>query len=154
MAREKSKSDKLASVGITAETGTVLLKGPEGDVRLVWDAEGKDRVCTLPAGEYAVRTIRTERTREGTHWFLSTTGPAGEPKEFKAGRTRTLKVPTGVVFKGRAKKAGEGLALGFALTTPDGAGISVYKEDRRVKVTYEVLDRMGKSVAEGTMTYG
>ncbi len=136
------------------EAGNVLLAGPAGDVLLVWKRGEKDRARGLPPGSYRLRTVRVEREEKGRHWFVSTTGPAGEPLALEAGKTRRIEVPGEVRFHAMAKRKGREISLGFDVKGPDGRGLSVYRDDRRVPVLYRVLDAKGDEVASGTMNYG
>lgn len=128
-----------------------MLVGPAGDVTLVWSKGGKR---ALPAGTYRVRTTRVERERGGMHWFLSSTSPPRESITIKAGRTVRVEVDDAVHFTCRARRKDDRIQLGFAIKGADGRGLSVYKNDRRVPVTYKVLAKDGKVLASGTMNYG
>lgn len=88
------------------------------------------------------------------HWFLSSGGPPGKPVEAVAGKALRLGAADEVRFQARAKADRNGLDLGFALTDAAGRGLSVYRNDRRVAVTFKVLSKEGAVLAEGTMTYG
>ena len=46
----------------------------------------------IPTGKYRLRSVRVERERDGTHWFVSMSGPPGEPREFPAGATTKLEI--------------------------------------------------------------
>ncbi len=51
------------------------------------------------------------------------------------------------------RKKGQ-LQLGFGIRGADGRGLSVYRNDKRVPVTYKVLSSKGKPLAWGKMNYG
>lgn len=134
--------------------GSIILAGPDGDVTLSWAAADEARERLLPAGTYRLRTTRSERSQGDEHWFVSSTGPAGKPRRFAAGAVETIKVDDSVRFEGRAKRESGELQLNFMIAAADGRGLSVYRDDRRVDVGYEVLDRKGGVLATGTMNYG
>ena len=90
----------------------------------------------------------------GVHWFLSSTSPPRESITIKAGRTVRVEVDDAVHFTCRARRKDDRMQLGFAIKGADGRGLSVYKNDRRVPVTYKVLAKDGKVMASGTMNYG
>jgi hypothetical protein len=46
------------------------------------------------------------------------------------------------------------LQLGFGIQGADGRGLSVYRNDKRVPVTYKLLARKGRVLASGGMNYG
>jgi hypothetical protein len=133
------------------KAGSVGFAGPDGDVTLVWKKGG---VRALPAGTYRVRTTRVEREKGGVHWFLSSTSPPRERVTVKAGRTVRVAVDDTVHFEPRIRRQDDRIQLGFAIKAADGRGLSVYKNDRRVPVTYKVLAKDGKVLASGTMNYG
>ncbi|MHC4135502.1 MAG: hypothetical protein ACYS0K_11000 [Planctomycetota bacterium] len=114
----------------------------------------KGGVRALPAGTYRVRTTRVEREKGGVHWFLSSTSPPRERVTVKAGRTVRVAVDDTVHFEPRIRRQDDRIQLGFAIKAADGRGLSVYKNDRRVPVTYKVLAKDGKVLASGTMNYG
>lgn len=133
------------------ETGSVVLAGPAGDVTLAWSKGGRR---ALPAGTYRVRTTRVEREQGGVHWFLSSTSPPREKITVKEGRTVRIEAGAVVRFTPRIRQKDDRMQLGFAIRGTDGRGLSVYKNDRRVPVTYKVLAKDGQVLASGTMNYG
>jgi hypothetical protein len=140
------------------EEGSAVLAGPDGEVTLAFGADAKE--CALPPGKYRVRTTRIVRE----NFILSSAGkpePALEMKEcakkarmMDVAETARLQVGETVRFECRAKRHGKKLQLGFMIKGADGRGLSVYKDDKRVPVTYKVLAADGKVLAEGKMTYG
>jgi hypothetical protein len=141
----------LGRVMTTIEAGSVVLAGPGGDVTLVWQKGG---VRALPAGIYRVRTTRVEREKGGVHWFLSATSQPREQYTVKAGRAVRIAFDDTVHFEPRIRRQGDRMQLGFTIKAADGRGLSVYKNDRRVPVTYKVLAKKGAVLASGTMNYG
>ena len=133
------------------EAGSIVLAGPDGDVTLVWRKGG---ARALPAGTYRVRTTRVEREKGGVHWFLSSTSPPREGITVKARRTVRLEVDQAVHFEPRIRRKGDRVQLGFTIKAADGRGLSVYRNDRRVPVTYSVLSKKGEVLASGTMNFG
>ena len=66
-----------------------------------------------------------------------------------------LEVGTTVRFKGLVRGfRGNNLLLGFQITGADGRGLSIYRDGKRVRVTYRVRSKKGKVLAEGAMNYG
>jgi len=132
--------------------GSILLAGPKGDVVLVW--RGREEARSLAPGTYRLRTTRVGRTDGKAWWLLSSTGAPGRALEVKEGGEVAIEVGDTVHFDAKVKRAGDRLQLGFTIQGRDGRGLSVYRNDRRVPVTYEVLDAAGAVLAAGTMTYG
>ena len=121
---------------------------------LVWAAGEKKRVRGIPPGNYRVRSVRQEREEKGSHWILSATTPHADARRFTAGKTTRLKVGDTLHIAGRAKLKKKRLQLGFSLQNAAGWGASVYRDDKRVAVTYEVLGKGGRVLASGPMNYG
>ncbi|MGQ0612684.1 MAG: hypothetical protein ACT4PV_02885 [Planctomycetaceae bacterium] len=136
------------------ETGSLILKGPQGDVALVWSETSAGASCAVPAGEYRLKSSRVERMAEGTHWFLSSTGAPGQPIALAAGKTLRIAAGGAVHFKGTAKRHGAELQLRFSIQGADGRGLSVYRDDRRVPVLFKVLGAKDAVLAIGSMSYG
>jgi hypothetical protein len=141
-----------AHVETNLEEGSIILKGKEHDVALVW--KGKREARLLAPGYYRVRTTRIVRRKGKDHWFLSQTGPPLPPSPFEQGKTIRIEVGDSVHFKGHVKRKKDRLQLGFGIRGADGRGLSVYKNDKRVPVTYKLLSRDGRTLASGTMNYG
>jgi len=136
------------------QSGSLILKGPQGDVTLIWSEASAGAPCAVSAGEYRLQTTRVERMQEETHWFLSSTGAPGNPIGLKAGKTTRIAAGAAVHFKGSAKRHGAELQLRFSIQGADGRGLSVYRDDRRVPVLFKVLGAKGVLLAEGSMNYG
>lgn len=157
--RAPEKREGQGRVTASFAEGSAVLAGPNGEVTLAWDPKTPDRA--LPPGKYRVRTTRIVRE----DWILSSAGtpePALAVKDFRKERARLfdvaeparLEVGETVRFDGHAKREGARLQLGFSIKGADGRGLTVYKDDVRVPVTYKVLAKDGAVLAEGTMNYG
>jgi len=149
---EQAPRDGEAVIASDISVGSMVLAGPDGDVTLIWN-EARSKLG-LPPGAYRVRTTRIEREAKGVHWFVSSTGQPGPPLQFEAGRTARLDVQPTVRFRASVKRKGRKLQLGFAITAADGRGLSVYRDGKRIPVTYRLLSSKGKVLAKGRMNYG
>ena len=150
------RSTDGAAIVKSRDAGSVVLAGPGGDEAcIVWGA-GQPR-ASIASGRYTVRTTRIERKKDDEHWFLSSCGPAGHKKQtikLKRGEN-TFKLGDTVHFEGMVRGwHGGRLVLGFAIRGADARGLSVYRQDKRVPVTFRVLDRKGNVLSEGPMNYG
>lgn len=143
-----------AAVVSDVKAGSIVLVGPAGDVALQWGFGEADAARGLPTGEYRVRTTRVEREQEGVHWFLSSTSPPQAPLQLTADRPTRIDVDPAVHFKAQVKRHGKKLQLGFGIMGADKRGLSVYRDDKRVHVTYRVLSAKGRVLAKGNMNYG
>ena len=135
-----------AKVAASFAEGSAVLAGEGGDVTLVWDP--KARAPEAPPGTYRVRSTRIVRES----WIISAS--AGPEPSLTVKDKAELKVDETVRFDGHAKRHGAKLQLGFSIKAADGRGLTVYKDDRRVPVTFKVLAKDGKVLAQGTMNYG
>ncbi len=156
--RAPEKREGSGRVTASFETGSAVLSGPDGEVTLAWDA--KTTEYALASGKYRIRTTRIVRE----NWLISSAG-APEPSltvplcarpagHFDVAETARLTIDETVRFEGHAKRNGKKLQLGFSISASDRRGLTVYKDDKRVPVTYKVLAKDGEVLAEGTMTYG
>jgi hypothetical protein len=157
-----SDREKSALVTTSMARGSVVLSSPgRRDVALVWNGKAdakRPEPRALPPGKWRVRTTRIERTKAGEHWFLSASSPHGQKLELEAGKPAHVEVAAVVVFNGKAARKGNGLQLGFTITSRDPGGghrgMSIYKNKKRVPVLYEVRDTDGKVLSSGRMNYG
>ena len=152
-APKRPKGQALVETNLDA--GSIILLGPGGDTAaLVWKLDDKDRRRALPPGAYRLRTTRIERLTGKDHWFLSSTGPPGAERVLKADKTARIDVDDTVQFKAGARRNGGRLQLNFVIFGADHRGLSVYKNDKRVPVTWKQLSKKGKTLASGKMNYG
>ncbi len=142
----------LALVETNLEKGSIILAGDKGDFALVW--KGKKGSRSLLPGGYRLKTTRIARTKGKGHWFLSQTGPPLPPQQLEPGKTIRIDVGDSVHFTPSVKREKGRLQLGFGIRGADGRGLSVYRNDKRVPVTYKLLSRDGRVVASGKMNYG
>ena len=136
------------------ESGTIFLRGPDGDVGLDWKKDDESRERALPPGAYHLRTVRVEHTSGKDHWFVSISGQHGPKYKLCQGDTTKIAVPTKVKFKAHARRRGGEVRLGFGITDVNRRGLSIYRNDRRVVVTYKMVSRDGRLLKSGKMNYG
>lgn len=143
-----------ALVQASFKTGTIFLRGPEGDIGLDWKNSDKQRGRALPPGHYQLRTVRIERTDGEDHWFVSISGQHGRKYKLRQGASKKIVVSSDVNFRAHARRHGQNLRLGFGITDASKRGLSIYKNDSRVAVTYKLLSKKGKVLNTGKMNYG
>jgi hypothetical protein len=151
---DKAPEGAGAHVEPTFDAGSVILQRGDRLFALVWSKDDKDRRRALPPGEYRLRTTRLEGEKDGAWWFLSSTGPAKTVVRVAERGPTKFSIPGEVHFKACARRRGQKLQLGFAIFSAEHRGLSVYRDGKRVPVTYKVLDKMGKVIDEGRMNYG
>jgi len=134
------------------QEGSVVLADDKGEITLAWGpkekAPGEPTGASAKAGTYRVRATRIVRE----NFLISCSGKPEPSLVVKDGAK--LEVDETIRFECRAKRKGRRLDLGFVIKGADGRGLSVYKDGKRVPVTYKVLGKDGAVLAEGTMNYG
>ncbi len=144
----------MARVVLERGSGHLVLSGERGEFAPAWRASDVERARGLPAGRYHLRTARLERELEGTHWCVSISGPPAPSLTLDAGRTRVLSVDGGIHFAAQARAEEGEIKLGFSIRSADRRGLSIYRDDRRVSVSYAVRAPSGEVLRTGTMSYG
>lgn len=143
------------------ERGALILRGPRGVVvRLSWEAEAADGAESsderraLPAGSYDLVGYRIlERGEDGSLWHVSASAPKGKPirvLEVEAGATSSVDVDGTVHVKRRLGAS----QIGMGIQGEGEAGLSIYKDGKRIPIRFELRDHAGGVVAEGRMRYG
>ena len=135
----------------------LLVRNPDGEpLRLSWErVEGRepsaDRRRALPAGVYSVVGLRwIDRSRGGEVWHTSATGRQLGDLDVEAGEEQVLELdPTIEISRGLG---GGQVAMG--ITHPSGAGLSIYKDGRRIPIEFRLVAANGRIVASGSMRYG
>jgi hypothetical protein len=148
------------------ESGVIVL--PEGEAALLLEDEqgqalriswervedqrpNKDRRRALPAGQYKILGLRqVDRSREGELWHTSTTGRQLGFLDVEEGEQQTLELDRKIVFSRALRKT----QVAMGITHPSGAGLSIYKDGRRIPITYELHAADGRIVRHGAMNYG
>ena len=140
------------------ESGAVLLRAEDGGaVRLSWEDEltaenaSTDRRRELAAGRYTLvgyRLIaRDERKRS---WHVSASALKGVTIDVLAGRENRLEIEPTIQIVERVQSDG----LGVSVQGVSGAGLSIYKEGKRIPLGFRRLDGKGRVLAEGKINYG
>ena len=156
-----SESKDQGSVVTTLETGSILLapvkKGEP--IRLVWKEGDKGQSRPVPPGTWRVAHYAIEKTHQGALWILSGSGPNGPTVTVTAGRESKIEIDPRVHQEFTTLSAGERLTMALNLKGEHSMGLSILDAsrdgiDRRVPVTYALLDANGKELSTGAMTYG
>ena len=119
------------------------------------EAETASDKRTLPAGDYVWTGYRVvKEDAEGKPWTLSVTSPEIRKIKLKAGKEVQLEVDPSIRFHGRVSRQGDHFQLGMVIQGMDGAGLSIYREGRRIPIPFQLLDAQGAVVDSGKMRYG
>lgn len=141
------------------ERGAVLLRAEDGSaVRISWeddlpskDAASTDQRRALPAGRYTLVGYRViARDARGKTWHVSASAVKGVTFDVQAGRANTLEIDPTIQIVERAQPDG----LGVSVQGVNGAGLSIYKEGKRIPIGIRRLDAEGRTLAEGKISYG
>lgn len=136
--------------------GTVVLAGKDGEVQLAWTKDEKGRARPVPPGEYRIRTVRIERERDEIVWTISQAGPNGRTLQLEKGKTLKLEFEELIVFRivKTKRKQKNVLRLGVSLTGTDRRGITIYRDGKRVPITYLFRTETRRIIWRGKMNYG
>ncbi len=133
--------------------GDIFLTSEHGEsYRLSWDPHGKQEpgTRTLPEGVYTLRTYRIVMQHEDETWHTSVTSHKIRTVEVENGsNTKLLIDPTIQIGSRMRGKRGTMSFQGM-----NKAGLTIYKEGKRIPVGYRVLDASGAELAKGSMRYG
>ena len=148
------EDEELGYVTLTQGIGAVLVKDADGQPwRLSWEADdqGTDRRRGLPPGSYDVTAYRMiDRSREDAEWHISVSGLREWKLEVDAGETAELEVDATVHMRAGVRR---GMAS-MSIVGMHGAGLSIYKDGRRIPINFRVIDSQGEVLAKGPMNYG
>jgi hypothetical protein len=134
------------------ERGDLFLTSADGTaLRLSWTgAEGEERTRALPAGEYVLKTYRIVRTKGDELWHISATSPSIQRLKVKAGANLAVEVDETIRL--RAKLGSQRAQM--TIQGQNGAGLTIYRDGKRIPIDYRVVDDAGEVVASGRMRYG
>ena len=146
-----------ASITTSFDEGSLLLRNADLKIlRLAWEARGDEarnwaKARTLPAGEYTLVGYRiVDRSRAGEVWFVAASGTKLRKIEVPASGELRIDIPSTLSVKQRF----DGASAGMEIRGADKAGVSIYKNGKRIPIGYRVLAPDGKELASGKMNYG
>jgi hypothetical protein len=147
--------------------GSLFIRNAGGEVtRLAWEpleggeatkpADGKTaRWRALPPGTYTLTGFRFLRKDDtGRDWFVSAISPQGIRKfVVKPGRVQKIDVDPSVTIgvRGSAK---DGFMIQVPIHGMHRAGVSIYREGRRIPLTFTITGADGERIEEGRINYG
>lgn len=146
----------------TEDEGTVTSNITDGELllvdesgkgfRLVWSTSGESvsQPRALPAGEYQLRNYRIERDHKGTSWHISATALAIQKLEVLSGENLEVTIDPRIMISSTVSASMGGMRI----AGDHGAGLSIYREEKRIPVEYELVDNHGATRAKGAMNYG
>ena len=134
--------------------GSVVLARGVARLRVVWPLGGKDVRRELEPGPYKVRSVAMERKVGDALWYATLSGPPYKPFVVGDRGVSKLVIDDRLKFKGQAKLDGKVWRLGFTFRSKTGGGVTVFKDGKRIAVSYRVLDKDGKLLASGKTNYG
>ena len=147
---------KSGSASASFEEGSLIVSNAKGElIRLAWEPrEGltmpQDRRRALEPGEYRLVGYRVvTRDASGLRWHVSATG---KMKKLVVESGRDLRVD--VDERIRVAQRFDGKSAGMEIRGDGGAGLTIYRDGKRIPVPYRVVDDSGAVLARGDMRYG
>jgi hypothetical protein len=160
-------TDQVGFVTPSFDAGAVVLKNESDEFfRLEWPrtdhaaAKKTDRPHAamrrpLPPGKYSVTNYRVARPdKDGHEWFVSATGKNIRQFEITAGQTHRLDLKAEIAMNCRAKSTAGGVTVQAMIMGEHHAGLTIYRDGKRIPMRFAVLDKSGKEVAAGELEYG
>jgi len=144
----------VAWIEPTFGAGSVVLARGVARVRVVWPLGAKDVRRELEPGPYRVRAAAMERKVGSALWFATMSGPPHQPFVVGERGVSKLVIDDRLKFTGQAKRDGKLWRLSFKFRAWSGGGVTVFKDGKRIAVSYRVLDKDGKLLASGKTNYG
>jgi len=143
---------------VTLEQGeaALLVKDGQGHAwRLSWEQrEGvasSERRRALPPGDYEVVGYRIiDRSREAETWHVCASRPRLDALRVRAGEEHALSLDATI----RVAKRLSDDQIQMAITGANAAGLSIYRDGRRIPIRYELRGRDGEVLRAGRMNYG
>lgn len=134
----------------------VFLRGAGHRVyRLRWFGKARDRRRALPAGRYRITGYRiARRDGEGRSWFISTTSHGYRDLVVRGGGQTVLKISPVIHFEVRGKKFSDQVNVNALVRGEHHVGLSIYREGKRIPLSYRLVDAAGKELHSGSLRYG
>lgn len=163
----KPTTISAAPEAIDAATGTVttdiahgeLFLHPKGNakqqMRLRWESES-DPARALPAGTYVLTGYRHVATADdGKQWIWSTTSHGYRELTVNAGEATHIAVrqKLEVRARGLVNKKGQH-RVGVVFVAEKKLGNTLYRDGKRIDITWQCLDENGDVLTDGTLKYG
>jgi hypothetical protein len=152
------KADGLGLLSPSFAEGSLLLKDPAGKyARLIWnrdDAKAADRRRGVVPGSYQLTGYHiVRRDKQDKEWFLWVNLRAGRALDIKAGE---LSVPADdtITINCKTKRTPDGLDIHAIVMADHHAGVTMYKEGKRIPIRYRVTSKNNQALAAGALDYG
>ncbi len=146
--------------------GSLFVKSGTGKIqRLAWEPvdggegttpDGREaRLRAVPPGHYTVIGYRLVRMDDaGTEWILSGIAPKGVRKfVVRAGQIHKIGIDPSITFGARGN-ARNGFMIQVPIQGPHHAGVTIYKDGKRIPMNYVVTGAAGRELERGKMNYG
>ena len=126
------------------------------DFRLSWEGDADedaagDRRRALPAGNYTLRGYRiVAADADGNRWHLSATGGSIRKLQVESGKDLAVDIDGSIHIGKRIHRK----RIAVVIQGEHRAGLSIYKEGRRIPIRYRIIDGDGRPLAAGKIEYG
>lgn len=163
-----SDDSEVGFVTPNFDAGSVLLRNTDGlFVRLDWPASERrrdgdakpqtkhDGRRPLPPGKYTLTNYRiVRRDHDGREWFVSATGKNIRQIEVVAGQTHRFELKPEIAMNCSVKPMASGVGVQAMIMGEHHAGLTIYRDGKRIPMEFVIVDADGKELASGPMNYG
>ena len=139
------------------ERGALFLRNEADEVvRLSWneedggEADDEPSARALPAGEYRLVSYRILRDDGTDRWHISSTGAAIKKFRIDEGADYAFELDETIQISSRLS----GGRAQMMISGENRAGLSIYKNGRRIPIGYRVWGSGGEELTSGDMNYG
>jgi len=123
--------------------------------RLRWSPEDEGGARALPPGPYVVTGYRQLLTADdGKPWIWSTASAGYRRIEVKAGETVHVEVRDWIGLNTRAVFKKGKHRVGLLFMAEKKLGNTLYRDGKRIAITWQLRNDLGEVLDEGPMRYG
>lgn len=165
---EASDRDEVGFIVPSFDAGSLLLKNEHDEyVRLEWpvmdrrsDRASRPRAAhdtrrPLPPGKYTLTNYRiARRGHDGRDWFISATGKNIRQLEVTAGQEQRVELRAEIGMNCRTRPTSQGVDVQVTIMGEHHAGLTIYRDGKRIPLEFVVTDADGKELASGPLKYG
>jgi hypothetical protein len=150
--------DRMGLLTPSFSEGSLLLKDHDGKYsRLLWDkddAKTDERRRGIAPGHYKLTGYHVvRRDKQDKEWFLWINLRAGRTLDVKPGALDVSADDT-ITINCKAKRGAGGVEIIAVIMGDHHAGVTIYKEGKRIPIHYRVSDKDKQTLATGTLEYG
>lgn len=140
----------------TIADGELFLEDDSGRVyRLTWQPADRERRRPLPPGHYRIRGYRIrKKDKRGIGWHLSVSSAGFGDVTVRPRQVARVSIRSAVTMQCQVQGHGRQLRVSVAVLGEEGNGLSIYRQGRRIRLGYRLIDAHGRTLSAGVMRYG